>query len=107
MDSILQRMLRVEEEAREVIRAAEAEAADIRDEGRREASALEESMQTRTAEEAAALVATRIADAEEARRKAIEVYEAGLDSLAAEFKVQLSHHRQFLVQALAFPAAPK
>jgi len=106
MDNILQRMLRVEEEARELVREAEAEAARIREEGRRESTALEEEMQAETAKQAEALVEERVAEAEAAKRESLDASEKEFDKQAAALREQVSRKRQFLVETLAYPFGP-
>ena len=71
MDDILQRMLAVEEKAAELVRRAEADAADILERGRLEAAAAETAAQTRLRTEAETLVSERVEQATAKREKAL------------------------------------
>jgi len=103
MDEILQRMLRVEKEAEQLVREARAQAASIMDQGRRDASELDERAQKEIVAEAENLVETRIEQARQEKQEALAQAETILRDRLDEFRARIQAKSTVVLDVLAFP----
>lgn len=104
MDDVLQRLLAVEEEARQKVRDAEVEAKRIHQEARRELSALQETFQQQLTHECERCVAERVEQAEARKHREIGKAETEIAARRARLMARVGEAAGAVVEMLAFPA---
>ncbi len=107
MDEILQRVLRIEQEAEKRLQAARDEAQGVMEQGRRDVAEMEERGLAELTTEAESLIASRVADAEKERQTALESTQAQVNRNLTAFRKRLDSQAAFVLDALAYPLRPQ
>lgn len=104
MDDILKRMMAVEAEASEMVKAADAECDRLRSEARKEANAYLAEAQKNLAEESEKYVNDRLAKAREEEKEALRRGDAEMQTALLAFEKKFAGHQREVTEVLLFPA---